>query len=32
VRETRAQIADLTIGLGEETEGIVAIVRGRINQ
>ncbi len=32
VRETRAQIADLTIGLGEETEGVVEIVRGRINQ
>jgi formiminotetrahydrofolate cyclodeaminase len=32
VRETRAQIADLTIGLSEETEGVVEIVRGRINQ
>jgi formiminotetrahydrofolate cyclodeaminase len=31
VRETRAQVADLTIGLGEETERVVAIVRGRIN-
>lgn len=32
VRETRAQIEDLSIGLGEETEGVLAIVRGRINQ
>ncbi len=32
VRETRAQVEDLVTGLGEETEGIVAIVRGRINQ
>lgn len=31
VRETRAQIEDLVIGLSEETDGIVAIVRGRIN-
>jgi formiminotetrahydrofolate cyclodeaminase len=32
VRETQAQIADITIGLAEEAEGIVAIVRSRINQ
>ncbi|NNJ12527.1 cyclodeaminase/cyclohydrolase family protein [Chloroflexales bacterium ZM16-3] len=32
VRETRAQIADLAIGLGDETDGILAIVRSRINQ
>lgn len=32
VRETRAQVEDLIIGLSEETEGVVAIVRGRINQ
>ncbi|NTU84042.1 MAG: cyclodeaminase/cyclohydrolase family protein [Chloroflexales bacterium] len=32
VRETRAQITDMIIGLSEETEGIVEIVRGRINQ
>lgn len=31
VRQTRAQIEDLTVGLGEETGGIVEIVRGRIN-
>lgn len=31
VRATRAQIEDLAIGLGEETEGVIAIVRGRIN-
>jgi methenyltetrahydrofolate cyclohydrolase len=32
VRETRAQLEDLSVGLGEETEGILAIVRNRINQ
>jgi formiminotetrahydrofolate cyclodeaminase len=32
VRETRARVEDLIIGLSEETEGVVAIVRGRINQ
>jgi formiminotetrahydrofolate cyclodeaminase len=32
VRETRAQVEDLVIGLSEETDGVVAIVRGRINQ
>jgi len=32
VRETRAQVEDLTIGLSEEAEGIIAIVRNRINQ
>jgi methenyltetrahydrofolate cyclohydrolase len=32
VRETRALIEDLTVGLGEETEGILEIVRSRINQ
>ncbi len=32
VRQTRAQVEDLIIGLSEETEGVVAIVRGRINQ
>ncbi|MBX0329511.1 cyclodeaminase/cyclohydrolase family protein [Oscillochloris sp. ZM17-4] len=32
VRETRAQIEDLAVGLGEEAEGILEIVRGRINQ
>ncbi len=32
VRETRAQVEDLTIGLSEETEGIIAIVRSRIGQ
>lgn len=32
VRETRAQVEDLVIGLSEETEGVVKIVRGRINQ
>jgi formiminotetrahydrofolate cyclodeaminase len=31
VRETRAQIEDLTIGLSEETDGILEIVRSRIN-
>lgn len=31
VRETRAQIEDLAVGIGEETEGIVAIVRARIS-
>lgn len=31
VRETRAQIEDLVVGIGEETEGIVEIVRDRIN-
>jgi formiminotetrahydrofolate cyclodeaminase len=31
-RETRAQVEDLTIGLSEETEGIIAIVRSRISQ
>jgi methenyltetrahydrofolate cyclohydrolase len=32
VGETRASIADLAIGLSEEAEGVVKIVRGRINQ
>jgi len=32
VREIRAQIEDLSVGLSEETEGVIAIVRGRINQ
>lgn len=32
VRETRASIADLAIGLSEEAEGVIKIVRGRINQ
>lgn len=32
VREVRAQIEDLTIGLAEETDGILEIVRARINQ
>lgn len=32
VRETRAQVEDLIVGLSEETDGVVAIVRGRINQ
>ncbi|WP_129626678.1 cyclodeaminase/cyclohydrolase family protein [Candidatus Oscillochloris fontis] len=32
VRETRAQLEDLSVGLGEEAEGILAIVRQRINQ
>lgn len=32
VGETRARIADLAIGLSEEAEGVVKIVRGRINQ
>jgi formiminotetrahydrofolate cyclodeaminase len=31
VREARAQIEDMVIGLGEETEGILNIVRSRIN-
>ena len=31
VRETRAQLEDLVIGLSEETDGVMAIVRGRIN-
>lgn len=31
VRETRAQINEMIIGLGEETEGILEIVRSRIN-
>ena len=31
VREVRAQIEDLSVGLGEETEGVLTIVRGRIN-
>lgn len=30
VRQARAQIEDLTIGLGEETEGVLALVRERI--
>lgn len=32
VREVRAQIEDLTIGLSEETESILDLVRTRINQ
>jgi methenyltetrahydrofolate cyclohydrolase len=32
VNEVRAQMEDLTIGLPEEAEGIVEIVRSRINQ
>lgn len=32
VREVRAQIEDLTVGLAEETAGVVEIVRTRINQ
>ncbi len=32
VRETRAQLEDLSVGLGEEVEGIMSIVRQRINQ
>jgi formiminotetrahydrofolate cyclodeaminase len=32
VRETQARIEDLIVGLSEEAEGILAIVRGRINQ
>jgi methenyltetrahydrofolate cyclohydrolase len=32
VNEVRAQMEDLTIGLPEEAEGIVEIVRARINQ
>lgn len=32
VREIRAQIEDLLIGLSEEADGIVSMVRGRINQ
>lgn len=31
VRATRAQIEDLTVGLDEEAEGVLAIVRERIN-
>jgi formiminotetrahydrofolate cyclodeaminase len=31
VRQTRAQIEDIVIGLGEEAEGILEIVRSRIN-
>lgn len=31
VRESRAQIEDLAVGIGEETEGIVEIVRARIS-
>jgi formiminotetrahydrofolate cyclodeaminase len=31
VRETRAQIEDLVVGLGDEADGVVSIVRGRIN-
>lgn len=31
VRETRAQLEDLVVGIAEETEGIVQIVRERIN-
>lgn len=31
VREARAQIEDMVVGIGEETEGIVAIVRARIS-
>jgi formiminotetrahydrofolate cyclodeaminase len=31
VREARAQIEELVVGIGEETEGIVQIVRSRIN-
>jgi formiminotetrahydrofolate cyclodeaminase len=30
VRETRAQLQDLLIGLGDEVDGIVTIVRGRM--
>lgn len=30
VRETRAQISDLTIGLGEEIQGVLALVRERM--
>lgn len=32
VRQTRGRLEDLIIGLSEETEGVVEIVRGRINQ
>ncbi|MCU0494222.1 MAG: cyclodeaminase/cyclohydrolase family protein [Chloroflexaceae bacterium] len=32
VRETRAQMEDLTVGLEEETEGVMQMVRSRINQ
>ncbi|HMQ33513.1 MAG TPA: cyclodeaminase/cyclohydrolase family protein [Chloroflexaceae bacterium] len=32
VRQTRGRVEDLIIGLSEEAEGVVAIVRGRINQ
>lgn len=31
VRGTRAQLEDLVIGMSEETDGVVTIVRGRIN-
>jgi formiminotetrahydrofolate cyclodeaminase len=31
VREARAQIEDMVVGIGEETEGIVEIVRARIS-
>ncbi|MFP4437940.1 MAG: cyclodeaminase/cyclohydrolase family protein [Chloroflexaceae bacterium] len=32
VREVRAQMEDLSVGLGDETRGIMEIVRNRINQ
>ncbi|GAB4442214.1 MAG: cyclodeaminase/cyclohydrolase family protein [Chloroflexi bacterium OHK40] len=32
VRQTRARIEDLMVGLSEETDGVVEIVRGRLNQ
>ncbi|MFV9503364.1 MAG: cyclodeaminase/cyclohydrolase family protein [Oscillochloridaceae bacterium umkhey_bin13] len=32
VRTTRARVGDLVIGLAEEAEGVLKIVRGRINQ
>jgi formiminotetrahydrofolate cyclodeaminase len=32
VREVRAQIEDLSVGLAEETAGVLEIVRSRINQ
>ncbi len=32
VREVRAQIEDLTVGLDEEADGVMEIVRSRINQ
>lgn len=31
VRQTRARLADLVIGLSEETDGVIEIVRNRIN-